>query len=126
MPTLSQSSYQRLDTCDTRIRRVFERAIKIVPASSDFTILCGHRGEKDQNLAFEAGNSKLKWPNSKHNTSPSLAIDVVPFPIDWANIERFYKLATYVFKAAQMEDVPIEWGGHWFRFKDYPHWELKA
>jgi peptidoglycan L-alanyl-D-glutamate endopeptidase CwlK len=125
MPRLSQSSFERLDTCDTRIRRVIERAIKLVPAELDFTILCGHRNEKDQNKAYDEGNSKLRFPYSKHNTSPSLAIDIVPYPIDWKDLDRFYRLATYIFRAAQLEEVELEWGGHWTRFKDYPHWELK-
>jgi hypothetical protein len=48
----------------------------------DFKILCGHREEKEQNEAFNKGNSKLKWPQSKHNSLPSLAVDIAPFPVN--------------------------------------------
>jgi peptidoglycan L-alanyl-D-glutamate endopeptidase CwlK len=125
MPILSPKSLERLDTCDTRIRRVVERTIKIVPVELDFTVLCGHRNEADQNRAFTAGASKLQWPNSNHNKYPSLAIDIVPSPIDWNDLARYYRLATYMFRAAQEENVVIYWGGHWTKFKDYPHWEIK-
>ena len=125
MPTLSPRSYAHLDTCDTRIKCVIERAIKLVPKELDFIVLCGFRGEQEQNLAFNAGNSKLRWPESRHNKNPSLAVDVVPYPIDWTNLDRFYQLATYIFWAAQIEQVNLTWGGHYTKFKDLPHWEIK-
>jgi peptidoglycan L-alanyl-D-glutamate endopeptidase CwlK len=54
-----------------------------------------------------------------------MAVDIVPYPIVWDDLDRFYRLATWIFKAAQYEQVPIHWGGHWTKFKDYPHWEIK-
>ena len=126
MPQFSQNSYAKLDSCDSRLRRVMERAIKLVPLDLDFTILEGHRGQQAQDAAFEQGKSQLKWPNGNHNKYPSLAVDVAPYPIDWNNKERFYLLATYIFKAAYIEGVDIKWGGHWPHFKDLPHWEVKS
>ena len=125
MPILSPKSLERLDTCDTRLRRVIERAIKIVPEELDFTVLCGYRNEVDQERAFNTGVSRLKWPESRHNKQPAMAVDVVPFPIDWDDLNRLNRLASYIFRAAIIEKVDIEWGGHWPKFKDYPHWEIK-
>jgi len=97
----------------------------------DFTVICGHRGEKEQNEAYRNGTSKLLFPRSKHNVSPSLAIDVVPYPLDWKNIASFKKLAILI-KETWAELTPEEkqgytlsWGGDWNSFKDYPHWELR-
>ena len=48
----------------------------------DHSILCGYRSEEKQNKAFGLGNSKLEYPDSKHNQLPSLAIDIAPYPRD--------------------------------------------
>jgi len=102
-----------------------ERAISIVPVESDFTIVCGHRDEEEQNRVVAQGFSRAKWPTSKHNSIPSMAVDVIPYPVDWEDYVRFYKLATYIYKAAIIEEVyNIRWGGHWTIFQDMPHWEL--
>lgn len=125
MPVFGTTSKSRLWTCDDRLQRVMNRAISIVPGNSDFTILCGHRGEEEQTKAFISGTSTVTWPNSNHNKTPSKAVDIAPYPIDWDDITRFNRLATYIFKAAMLEGVEIHWGGHWRNFKDYPHYEVK-
>lgn len=117
-------SREALASCDTRIIRVLERALKEVPEELDFSVLQGHRGKQEQNAAYQRGDSKLKWPESNHNKYPSEAVDVVPYPVDWNDINRFYRVAAYIYQAAIKEGVPIRWGGLWKTFKDYPHWEL--
>jgi peptidoglycan L-alanyl-D-glutamate endopeptidase CwlK len=61
---------------------------------------------------------------------PSQSVDVVPYPVDWDNIEEFKKFASYV-KAVRNRlsfekkiTSLIKWGGDWNTFKDYPHWEI--
>jgi len=98
---------------------VFREVIKHI----DCRVLCGHRNKQDQDAAYFSGNSEVKWPDSRHNVLPSNAVDVVPYPVDWNDIGRFYELATYVFRAANERGIKIEWGGHW-NFKDYPHWQI--
>lgn len=88
------------------------------------TLLCGHRNKKDQDDAFTRGASKLKWPNSRHNTWPSEAVDIVPYPLDWKNIKAFKELAVKIKEAAKKVNVEVEWGGDWKNFRDYPHWQL--
>jgi peptidoglycan L-alanyl-D-glutamate endopeptidase CwlK len=60
----------------------------------DCTIVCGHRNEADQNKAYNEGLSEKKWPESKHNTTPSLAVDVMPYlpqvGIDWKDEKALY------------------------------------
>ena len=55
MPKFGSSSKRRLATCDERLQKVFNEVIKHV----DCSVLCGHRGEYDQNKAFEEGKSML-------------------------------------------------------------------
>ena len=88
-------------------------------------VVCGYRDEKAQNEAFNKGASKVKFPNSKHNQLPSLAIDLAPLPIDWNNLEQFHELAGHILEVAHLLEISIIWGGHWKTFKDYPHYELK-
>lgn len=120
MPTFSERSLERLATCHPDLRRLFFAVVTEI----DCTVLCGHRCEADQRLAFEQGNSQLDWPLSMHNRLPSLAVDVGPYPLDWNDIEAFRKLAQIVKIKAQQMGIKVSWGGDWQTFKDYPHWEL--
>lgn len=121
MARFSKISGQRLSTCDNELITLMNSCI----AEYDFSVLCGHRGEAEQNKAFNEGKSKLKYPNSKHNSYPSKAVDIAPYPIDWNDIGRFKELAEIVKKKAKELGIEIEWGGDWGKFKDYPHWQLK-
>ena len=128
MPKFGTASTQRLETCDPRIQRVLNRVIKFY----DFSVLCGHRGEEEQNQAYHSGHSKLVFPQSKHNSMPSLAVDIAPYPIDWEDLNRFFFLAGAVLMAADEMGIPLRWGGDWNQdmnfknqtFFDYPHFEL--
>ena len=123
MPQLGQRSKDRLLQVHPDMVRVVERAIVLVPPDHDFTVICGHRNEADQNKAFKEKRTQLRWPKSKHNQLPSRAVDLAPYPIDWNDEKRFIWLATYMYRAAAHENVWIRWGGHW-TFKDMPHFEL--
>lgn len=128
MPKFSKISRQRLNTCDPRLIQICEAAIKRM----DFAVICGHRDKKAQDEAFKGGFSKLKFPRSKHNKMPSLAVDLAPFPIDWKDIGRFIALADIVLDEAKKAGVKIRWGADWNRngkwqdekFRDWPHFEI--
>lgn len=132
MPEFSKMSEIRFATLDPRLQNILREAIKTV----DFTILCGHRGEEEQNEAFQRGTSKLKYPHSKHNPLPSQAVDLAPwFPdikIDWKDSKAFARLAGYIQRIADEQGTKIRWGGDWDgdwrsldeRFIDLPHFEL--
>ncbi len=40
--------------------------------------------------------SKIRWPDGKHNTVPSSAVDVTPYPVVWDDRERQFLFAGYV------------------------------
>lgn len=122
MPHFSQRSKDNLKDVDPRLKEILNEAIKHV----DFTVVWGHRGEAEQNAAFDRGASRLRWPRSRHNTLPSQAVDIVPYPgLYNAGEERFYEMATYVFAEAARLGVPLRWGGHWNNFKDWAHFEIE-
>jgi peptidoglycan L-alanyl-D-glutamate endopeptidase CwlK len=123
----SKRSLARLETCDHRLQIVMKRAI----ARFDFTVLCGHRSKQEQNDAYERGASKLQWPNSKHNKTPSLAVDVAPFPIDWDDLGRFREMARIIMEEADKAGIKLRWGGDFNmngkpddKFVDMPHFEI--
>lgn len=121
MPKLSKISDKTLSTCDERLQVLFRSVIE----EADFTVICGYRGEKEQNEAFDRGNSKLRFPKSNHNVTPSLAVDVAPYPIDWTDEKGFQDFAKVVKAHAQKLGIEVSWGGDWKSFKDLPHYEVK-
>jgi len=130
MPTFSAVSAQRLATCDGKLQILLNEAIKSV----DFTVLCGHRNKDDQEQAFREGASTKHWPDSKHNTLPSLAVDIAPYPVDWEDPARFARLFGYIERIAEERGIHIRWGADWngnYRTKDeklvdMPHVELRT
>ena len=102
-------SKRNLDTCDQKLKSLFMAVIEEV----DCTILCGHRSDTAQNEAFDTGHSKAKAGQSPHNVSPSVAIDVAPYPIEWGNTKRFYHFAGVVRGMAKELGIHITWGGDW-------------
>ena len=129
MPRFSTKSRSKLHTCDNRLVDFFNEVVK----GFDCTIIEGHRGKKAQNEAFNKGNSKVKFPNGKHNQSPSVAVDVAPYPIDWSDRDRFHYFSGYVLGIASQMGLKIRWGGDWDmdtktkdnKFDDLVHFEIK-
>jgi len=129
MPKFSKKSLSKLETCDKRLQDLFLKVVK----KFDCTILEGHRSKDRQNKLFDEGKSKLKYPKGKHNSLPSKAVDVAPYPIDWNDRERFTYFAGYVIGIAYQMGLKIRWGGDWDmdtqvkdnNFDDLPHFEIK-
>jgi len=127
------TSKQNLSTCHPDIQKVFNEIIKYY----DCSVLDGNRSKEKQNEYYHKGLSQLKYPESKHNQSPSIAIDVVPYfsnkpHIRWGEKEKFYEFAGFVMGVASTMGIQLRWGGNWDMddelkdntFMDYPHFEL--
>ena len=129
MPKFGKTSKKRLNTCDTSLQDLFNEVVRYF----DCSVLIGHRGEKEQNEAFDKGNSQVRWPDGKHNSNPSTAIDIAPYPIDWDDRERFTYFAGFVMGIATSQGISLRWGGDWDsdndlsdnNFDDLVHFELK-
>ena len=128
MPKFGKRSKESLVTCENRLQDVFNEVIKIV----DCSILEGHRSKDRQNKLYEEGKTKVRYPNGRHNASPSNAVDVAPYPIDWDDRERFHLFAGFVLGVANRMGITLRWGGDWNmnfevddnKFDDFPHFEL--
>ncbi len=134
MPKFSDRSLEKLSTSHVDLQTIFNEIVK----HFDCTILSGYRSEDDQNAAYRDGLSQMKYPNSMHNTSPSMGVDVIPYPVDWNDLHRIYYFAGYVKGMADnlyynhKIDFKLRWGGDWDRdtevkdnkFNDLVHFEL--
>jgi hypothetical protein len=129
MPRFGKRSKERLATCEKDLQMVFNEVIKYV----DCSILEGHRSKDRQNALYEDGKTKVRYPNGRHNSSPSRAVDVTPYPVDWEDRERQTLFAGFVLGVANQMGIKLRWGGDWDqdfevkdnRFDDFPHFELK-
>lgn len=120
MPSFSPISKLRLATCHPELQRLFNDVVEL----RDCAILVGHRGEADQAAACAAGKSRTPWPTSNHNCTPSRAVDVAPYPVDWSDIDGFKEFAAFVQERAVALGISIRWGGDFKHLKDYDHFEL--
>ena len=128
MPSFGVRSRKNRDTCHPDLIAVLDLAIQI----TDFSVIGGHRGKAAQDEAFATGNSHVRWPKSKHNSWPSRAVDVAPWPIDWYDKEAFAYLGGVVMACGHMLGIRLRWGHDWDMdgnlhnqsFVDAPHIEL--
>jgi peptidoglycan L-alanyl-D-glutamate endopeptidase CwlK len=134
MPEFSKVSLDRLDTCHHDLQLIACEVVRLF----DCSVLEGHRGHDRQTLLFQKGLSRVEWPDSEHNSMPSMAMDLAPYPISWDDEGRFYFFAGYVSCVAVrlMEEGKIthrvRWGGDWDSdrhmddqdFNDLCHFEL--
>lgn len=129
MPKFGKSSLRNLAEVDIDLQRLFKRVVE----TYDCSIIEGYRTKEKQDEYYEQGKSKLKYPQSKHNRQPSLAVDAVPYPCDWENMKQFYHFGGFVMATAKEMGIGLRWGGDWNgnldftdqSFHDLPHFELK-
>ena len=124
---LGAESNRQLDTCHVKlqrlIREVDRRLEKRRIQKLDIKAVCGHRGQADQEKAFALGNSDKHWPDSRHNTLPSTAVDVTPDPQMWSDPELVMLLIGFILAVAVDLDIEIEVGALWQK-RDRPHVQL--
>ena len=73
MPRFGKTSKRNLLSCHPDLVRLFDEVIK----HYDCSIVCGHRGEDEQNALYLSipPKTKVQYPDSKHNSLPSMAVD---------------------------------------------------
>ena len=111
-------SLQNLSGVHPDLVAVVKLAISIT--EQDFTVIEGIRNINRQRELYKAGKSTTM--NSRHITGH--AVDMVPWPVDWNDLERFEVVSEAMKTAAEELDIPIVWGGDWKSFYDAPHFEL--
>ena len=136
--SFSNHSMTQLQTLHPDLQKVAIEVLKY----HDFKIQEGHRDKATQDTYFARGTTKVRWPNSKHNSTPSLAMDLFPFVggkfIGWHDLKQWYYFGGHVIAVSKamlaQGDIghAVRWGGDWDRdndlgdqrFNDLPHFEL--
>jgi len=132
MNVWGRGSKENLATVDERLVAVANLALQVL----DHSVIQGHRGEEEQNRYFDKGTSKLRFPLGRHNSLPSLAIDIQPYPYPSSQTslrEALSRLAGVYQGIAAQSGINIRWGGDWDmdtqtkdnKFDDLVHFELK-
>jgi peptidoglycan L-alanyl-D-glutamate endopeptidase CwlK len=131
----SQRSLSRLSTCHPDLQLLMVEALAAPECPSDITIVEGHRSRERQDELVDQGKSQLRWPKSRHNSWPSMAVDVAPYidgSVSW-DWEHFNPLAEHIkdtwARLVAEERITggpwkLSWGGDWRSFKDAPHWQI--
>jgi peptidoglycan L-alanyl-D-glutamate endopeptidase CwlK len=140
MPRFGSKSRRVLEECDDR----FIKPLTDVVRWFDIALVEGHRDKETQNKHFKSGASKVPWPRSKHNTTPSQAIHVMPYhqkyklitghpsqimdiavDNDWSSPradafvrETYAQMAGIVQQACRSHGFRVRWGGDWDQDND--------
>lgn len=137
MNNWSNKSQAVFDTLHIDLKTLTSRVLQI----HDCSLLWGHRDKDTQNALFDDGKSKVRYPDSKHNTLPSEAVDMIPYrkgldPYgDDGYTTYFCGIVLGVAEQLRQEGhmrYAIRWGGSWTternhkfaRFFDAYHFEL--
>lgn len=130
-------SKQVLVSLHPELRVLMNEVIKYI----NISLIEGYRSGARQEELFKAGKTKVRAGGSKHNSVPSEAVDLIPYPFspeDWEDRERFHLHAGFVLGiAAKLKSEgkmtrSVRWGGDWDKdwetsdneFDDFPHFEL--
>lgn len=129
-------SLRNLETCHEDLQRICYSVIE----HYDFSVIDGARTLEDQQRLFAEGKTTLDGVTrkSKHQSSPSLAVDIMPWPGDlhgvniWQDIQRWAHFIGIVRGHAEKLGIDIRCGFDWnkdgsphdHRFVDCPHIEL--
>lgn len=113
MRTWSDKSQEVYDELDPRLQRLVTR---IRDEVADISLVSGFRDKYEQNEKHDLGVSTLRWPNSKHNHLPSIAVDLQPYPFP-RDVKKLWGALGYIagraFGIAAEEGIRIRWGGDW-------------
>lgn len=146
--SFGKTSKERLATVDPRLAAICHLALCKSPI--DFMILEGKRSVARQHELYGQGRTandlarvgvnpalakphmnKVTW-TLKSNHFTGRAVDIVPYPVDWNDTQKFNIIAQVMFDAASDLGTPIRWGADWDRDgnprergeSDSPHFEL--
>lgn len=137
----SNTSLNRLNTCDERLQEVFKLALS--KSDIDFGISQGHRSVEEQQELYKQGRTKPGSivtyidgisDKSEHNHYPSRAVDIYAWigEASWDKNHLCY-LAGIIMASAKELGIKLRWGGNWdqdgiiikdHEFIDLPHFEL--
>jgi hypothetical protein len=82
---------------------------------ADVSLTCGHRTQAEQDALYPLF-TKLQWPNGKHNSYPSRAVDLQPHPLPETEEKLWGALGYIAGRAVEIgkrRGLKVRWGGDW-------------
>lgn len=133
----SNTSLEKLAQAHPDIQIVCNELINVM----DVSVLCTYRSEQEQNDCYSRGASKLRFPYSRHNRKPSLAIDLQPYPrpledkelrLECCLMAGYFLGIAYLLRSQGIIKSHFRWGGDWNQnnkisdesFSDMFHFEI--
>lgn len=127
------TSLARLESCDPKLQVIMRAAI--AQGLIDMTVTEGHRDQETQDRYFREGKSRVQFPNGKHNSRPSRAVDIAPYINGKLSYDQRHccYMAGLIMGIARSLGVKLRWGGNWDQdgeivtdqaFQDLVHFEL--
>jgi len=126
MAKWGEISTERKLSCTFNLQNIADDVIFSLPWTDeisgitihDVAFLCGHRGKDAQNLAYMIETSLVQWPDGKHNTFPSKAMDLGVYHaerphIHWKDKDEMESLKRLVFICAENRGVKLRSGLDW-------------
>jgi hypothetical protein len=131
MSSFGKKSARVLEDLHPQLQRVLCEAIK--SDYFDFSIMEGIRPMQRQQELYDGGESKALPGESAHNYTPSLAVDITPYPSGYKDGQAMLLLAGHIISTAERLGVELTCGCDWDRdgmvidtnFKDFWHFEIK-
>ncbi len=123
MPSFSRASLINLNTCHPKLQELANEVVKTI----DCTVVCGFRNQQEQEKAFLNRRSDKHWPDSKHNSNPSTAMDLVPYVSGsptWQERQAYF-FSGRVVEIANRMGIPIRTGADWDQDNDVNDQGLK-
>ena len=130
MPKFGKKSIEQRAMLCKDLRTLVDEVIKVY----DFSIICSHRGQEEQERAFNNGTSKAHFGQSAHNYFPSFATDVWPYPVPYKQVKgvkqiddnspEWEKMICTFKNAAKRLGIKITCGIDFKNFRDCPHIEI--
>lgn len=118
-----KGSQAKIAELDGRLQTLLHRYSDVAPESLDLSVICGFRGEAEQNAAYKLGRSKLEWPRSAHNKQPAKAFDFNPYPFtDFSDRDAWLMRQGALRIVAAIHGIRLKPLIDW----DLPHVEIEA
>jgi len=124
----STRSTEILSTVDERLQKIAAMALVISPIDFGFPPTGGLRSQETQYELFKDGKSKADGFSQRSYHQTGQALDFYAYVEGKASWEKEHLavVAAAFLQAAAKLGYPLEWGGLWKNFKDYPHVQLVA
>ena len=124
---LSKKSKERLEGVDPRIIEIIDLALTITHIDFGIPADGGIRTAERQLELYEKGVSKCDGYNAKSYHQTGLAFDIYAYVDGKASWDKNHltTVAAALLQAASQLGYKLEWGGSWWAWQDFPHFELK-